>query len=285
MTDEWPPVKFSQNDFASLEEIIEQYKEGNCERNSVIAALTTGIASICVVREIRCPDDSLILPYLERLDAFDRDKRLDDGPVFSRKARIILTRMEEDRHRRNNRRKMRRQKYDDVSGDEEENLSSYLLSMACGGSSSPAAASQRKETIFDDNFAVQNTFHGPKNSSSHHLKETKERLKPYDTGRDDVLSSRHRTVLCFRCGRVGHVATTCEEANPSRQWGEFVISANRNGLFRIVDNRPVCMRFNRTRCHASGKNHALHTCSLCGDYDHGALSCNRRCEEPGASTA
>ncbi|KAJ7442093.1 hypothetical protein B0H11DRAFT_1932596 [Mycena galericulata] len=58
MTDEWPPVKFSQNDFASLEEIIEQYKEGDCERNSVIAALTTGIASICVVREIRCPDSS-----------------------------------------------------------------------------------------------------------------------------------------------------------------------------------------------------------------------------------
>ncbi|KAJ7803850.1 hypothetical protein B0H14DRAFT_3776605 [Mycena olivaceomarginata] len=129
MTDEWPPVKVSQNDFASLEEIIEQYKEGDCERNSVIAALTTGIASICVVREIRCPDASLILPYLERLDAFDRDQRLNAGPVFSRKAHTILTRMEEDRQRRNNRRKMRRQKYDDVSGDEEENLSSYLLSM------------------------------------------------------------------------------------------------------------------------------------------------------------
>jgi hypothetical protein len=33
MTDESPPVKFSQNDFASLEEIIEEYKVGDCERN------------------------------------------------------------------------------------------------------------------------------------------------------------------------------------------------------------------------------------------------------------
>ncbi|KAJ7432355.1 hypothetical protein B0H11DRAFT_1973816 [Mycena galericulata] len=110
-----------------------------------------------------------------------------------------------------------------------------------------------------------------KGSGSHHSKEKQERTKPYD--REDP--SRQRTIICFRCGRVGHSAPLCKETNPNRHGREFVIFANRDGLFRIHDNRPVCMGFNCARCLASGNNHPVHICSLCGDTHHGAVNCTR----------
>ncbi|KAJ7790953.1 hypothetical protein B0H13DRAFT_2173372 [Mycena leptocephala] len=85
-------------------------------------------------------------------------------------------------------------------------------------------------------------------------KEKGERSKPYD--RDD--STRKKTLLCFRCGRSGHGAVTCDQTEPSRHGRAFVITASRDGLFRISDKRAVCMGFN------------------CGrDAHHGAVDCTR----------
>ncbi|KAJ6562870.1 hypothetical protein DFH09DRAFT_1082825 [Mycena vulgaris] len=71
-------------------------------------------------------------------------------------------------------------------------------------------------------------------------KDRNERPKPYDKD----INSRKKAILCFRCGRSGHGAITCEETNPSRHGRQFVIYANRDGLFRILDKRAVCMGFN-----------------------------------------
>ncbi|KAJ7189206.1 hypothetical protein C8R46DRAFT_35908 [Mycena filopes] len=101
-------------------------------------------------------------------------------------------------------------------------------------------------------------------------RESRERPKPYD--RDEGVHS----VLCFRCGRMGHTAPRCSEADPNRFGRNFVIFANRDGLFRISDQRPVCMRYNCASCDASTTNsHALHICSLCADPHHGAVDCTR----------
>ncbi|KAJ7848730.1 hypothetical protein B0H14DRAFT_2582864 [Mycena olivaceomarginata] len=61
MSDERPPFKFSPNDVEALEEIIMQYEDGDCDRNSVITALLTGIVSICVAQKLT-PDSDLIIP-------------------------------------------------------------------------------------------------------------------------------------------------------------------------------------------------------------------------------
>ncbi|KAJ7851447.1 hypothetical protein B0H13DRAFT_1729064 [Mycena leptocephala] len=104
-------------------------------------------------------------------------------------------------------------------------------------------------------------------------KEKGERPKPYD--RDD--STRKKTMLCFRCGRSGHGAIGCDQTEPSRHGRAFVITANRDGLFRISDKRAVCMGFNcgRGRCDSNGTRHPIHICSLCADAHHGAVDCTR----------
>ncbi|KAJ7330909.1 hypothetical protein DFH08DRAFT_708788 [Mycena albidolilacea] len=95
-----------------------------------------------------------------------------------------------------------------------------------------------------------------------------ERPKPYER-------ESHRKILCFRCGRSGHPAGNCPESTPSRHGREFVIYANRDGLFRLTDNRAVCMGFNIRKCDATGREHAIHICALCGDSCHGAVDCTR----------
>ncbi|KAK7013695.1 hypothetical protein R3P38DRAFT_2638826 [Favolaschia claudopus] len=97
-----------------------------------------------------------------------------------------------------------------------------------------------------------------------------DRSKPYD--RD---SSRKKPMLCFRCGRTGHSAHTCEQAEPSRHGRQFVIFANREGLFRISDKRAVCMGYNCGRCDSNSRSHPIHICSLCADSHHGAADCTR----------
>ncbi|KAJ7473423.1 hypothetical protein FB451DRAFT_1468234, partial [Mycena latifolia] len=106
---------------------------------------------------------------------------------------------------------------------------------------------------------------------SQRSKEKVDRPKPYDR----EPGARKKAILCFRCGRTGHGAITCTEANPSRHGREFVIFANKDGLFRVLDNRAVCMGFNCGRCDSSVRNHAIHICSLCGDSHHGAVDCTR----------
>ncbi|KAJ7850105.1 hypothetical protein B0H13DRAFT_2401709 [Mycena leptocephala] len=99
-----------------------------------------------------------------------------------------------------------------------------------------------------------------------------ERSKPYDRDR----APRKRSVLCFRCGRVGHGAAVCEESEPNRHGRQFNIYANREGIFRIRDRRAVCMLFNLGRCTDSHtRNHRIHICSLCGEPHHGASDCTR----------
>ncbi|KAJ7732302.1 hypothetical protein B0H16DRAFT_1328814 [Mycena metata] len=103
-------------------------------------------------------------------------------------------------------------------------------------------------------------------------KEKGEHSKPYDK---DGASHR-KPLLCFRCGRTGHAAGRCPEKQPSKHGREFVIYANRDGLFRISDHRAVCMLFNCGRCDSPRvANHAIHICTLCGDSHHGATDCTR----------
>ncbi|KAK6969277.1 hypothetical protein R3P38DRAFT_3243716 [Favolaschia claudopus] len=103
-------------------------------------------------------------------------------------------------------------------------------------------------------------------------KDKSERPKPYDKD----LSARKKNTLCFRCGRTGHGAVACEEKNPSRHGREFVAYANKDGLFRLSDKRPICLFFNcgTDRC-TSTRPHALHIFSLCSDSHHGASECTR----------
>ncbi|KAJ7435716.1 hypothetical protein B0H11DRAFT_2366638 [Mycena galericulata] len=56
-------------------------------------------------------------------------------------------------------------------------------------------------------------------------REKPERRKPYE--RDEGSHS----VLCFCCGRMGHNAVRCAEANPSRHGRNFVITATRESLW------------------------------------------------------
>ncbi|KAJ7182085.1 hypothetical protein C8R46DRAFT_885221 [Mycena filopes] len=127
------------------------------------------------------------------------------------------------------------------------------------------------------------SVHSPSSSGSRSGapsgRERGERPKPYDRDtqpQSDGGASRRRSVLCFRCGRTGHPAGRCPEKNPNRHGREFVIYANRDGLFRLSDNRAVCMLFNCGRCESqSGPKHAVHVCALCGDANHGAANCTR----------
>ncbi|KAJ7465709.1 hypothetical protein FB451DRAFT_980202, partial [Mycena latifolia] len=112
---------------------------------------------------------------------------------------------------------------------------------------------------------------GSSGPGSQKEKEKTERPKPYD--KDN--SFRHKNTLCFRCGRTGHSASACKETNPSRHGREFVIFANRDGLFRVLDSRAVCVWFNYGKCDSSGRDHPIHICSLCGDTHHGASNCTR----------
>ncbi|KAJ7135308.1 hypothetical protein C8R46DRAFT_1047970 [Mycena filopes] len=105
----------------------------------------------------------------------------------------------------------------------------------------------------------------------------REQPKPYD--RESAAAQKRSNTLCFRCGRLGHNAHSCNETNPSKHGRQFVITAGRDGLFRISDKRSVCVMFNIGRCDggagAATRNHPLHICTLCGDAHHGASGCTR----------
>ncbi|KAJ7897933.1 hypothetical protein B0H14DRAFT_2675709 [Mycena olivaceomarginata] len=73
MTDERPAIQISPNDNEALEQIIEQYKDGGCDRNDVIAALFGSIASICSLQNLST-DYSLLLSYIGRIDAYDQEQ-------------------------------------------------------------------------------------------------------------------------------------------------------------------------------------------------------------------
>ncbi|KAJ7153933.1 hypothetical protein C8R43DRAFT_848102, partial [Mycena crocata] len=113
---------------------------------------------------------------------------------------------------------------------------------------------------------------GGSGSGSHGKDKFVERTKPYDRNDKD---ERKRSTLCFRCGRIGHGASSCDEKSPSRHGREFVVYAERNGIYRIFDNRPVCMRFNTGKCDSTARPHNIHICSLCSDSHHGAVDCAR----------
>ncbi|KAJ7208595.1 hypothetical protein GGX14DRAFT_365198 [Mycena pura] len=119
---------------------------------------------------------------------------------------------------------------------------------------------------------------GPRASGGSGGRERVDRHKPYD--RENRPQSdggqRRKPVLCFRCGRTGHPAGRCPEKTPSKHGREFVIYANSDGLFRISDQRAVCMLFNCGRCESTpGSRHPIHVCTLCGDAHHGAIDCTR----------
>ncbi|KAJ7212622.1 hypothetical protein GGX14DRAFT_620923, partial [Mycena pura] len=131
--------------------------------------------------------------------------------------------------------------------------------------------------------SAKNTFMNhshskPASGASHPARERADRFKPYEKDRDFRNRDRDfrtKNTLCFRCGRTGHGGVSCSEKNPSKHGREFTVYANRDGLFRVRDDRAVCMRFNIGVCDSTARNHPIHICSLCGDSHHGATSCTR----------
>ncbi|KAJ7261937.1 hypothetical protein C8J57DRAFT_1184128 [Mycena rebaudengoi] len=115
-------------------------------------------------------------------------------------------------------------------------------------------------------------------SGSSYAGRERSRPAPYDKDRESRNREREfrtKNTLCFRCGRMGHGGSNCAELNPSKHGREFTVYVNREGLFRVCDDRAVCMRFNIGNCDSTSRNHPIHICSLCGDSHHGANSCTR----------
>ncbi|KAJ6611217.1 hypothetical protein B0H10DRAFT_2224311 [Mycena sp. CBHHK59/15] len=51
--------------------------------------------------------------------------------------------------------------------------------------------------------------------------------------------------LCLHCGASnGHRVADCKETHPNRHGCQFVIYANKDGLFRIGSNAPICFTYN-----------------------------------------
>lgn len=91
-----------------------------------------------------------------------------------------------------------------------------------------------------------------------------------------VARSSFRPQICLRCGSAdGHKAQACTAAQSNRHGRSLIIKAGSSGLFRITDNKAVCLNYNLRGCPITSANHALHLCSLCGDPHHGASNCTR----------
>jgi hypothetical protein len=62
----------SDEDIELLEQVVQQYAEGKITKNEAIGNLSVSVATICTERDIT-PDASIIQPYVEQLDAHDRE--------------------------------------------------------------------------------------------------------------------------------------------------------------------------------------------------------------------
>ncbi|KAF9075308.1 hypothetical protein BDP27DRAFT_1359006 [Rhodocollybia butyracea] len=62
----------STEDIESLERIVQQFAEGNLTKIEAIGSLSVSVATICARRNI-VPHASIIQPYVEQLDAHDRE--------------------------------------------------------------------------------------------------------------------------------------------------------------------------------------------------------------------
>ncbi|KAJ7688644.1 hypothetical protein B0H14DRAFT_3533240 [Mycena olivaceomarginata] len=93
--------------------------------------------------------------------------------------------------------------------------------------------------------------------------------------RSHTSGSRVARFFAFGADDLAIRPATARSPRPAGHGREFVIYANRDGLFRLTDNRAVCMGFNIRKCDATGREHAIHICALCGDSRHGAVDCTR----------
>lgn len=59
-------------DIETLERIVQRYTDGNASKSQTIEDLSVSVATICTEQNI-VPDASIIHPYLEQLDAHDRE--------------------------------------------------------------------------------------------------------------------------------------------------------------------------------------------------------------------
>ncbi|KAJ7202367.1 hypothetical protein GGX14DRAFT_370411 [Mycena pura] len=119
------------------------------------------------------------------------------------------------------------------------------------------------------NTSTSNTTSG---SGPHRTEKPNARMQPYG---NQKRNSFRVNPLCLRCGaKDGHRAVDCKAAQPTRH-GPFQIYANKDGLFRIGSDNPVCFTYNLAgECRYSGGGHVVHICSLCGG-DHPAIRCTR----------
>lgn len=103
--------------------------------------------------------------------------------------------------------------------------------------------------------------------------------KPYDASERPFRTRPSEMVsYCLRCGSSdGHRAYSCKAETPNKRGRAFVVFADQKGLYRITDQRPVCIRFNLGQtCGQPSDWHPIHICSLCADANHGASLCPRK---------
>jgi hypothetical protein len=83
-------------------------------------------------------------------------------------------------------------------------------------------------------------------------------------------------TICLRCGsRDGHRAYDCTASGITNRGRAWVCTAKNNRVLRVIDGKPICIRYNLQTCSTSTPTHALHVCSLCDDPNHGAARCTR----------
>ena len=101
------------------------------------------------------------------------------------------------------------------------------------------------------------------------------RYAPYNKPVSPAPSFHLTDTLCVRCGRIGHRAATCSATEANRMEQPIIVNW-KGGQIISKQGRQICMFFNTQGvCDASnaGGFHGDHSCSLCGDQHHRALSC------------
>ena len=100
---------------------------------------------------------------------------------------------------------------------------------------------------------------------------------PYNKPMSPAPSFHSTDILCVRCGRIGHQAATCSVKEANRPEWPIIVDW-KGGWIILKQGRQICMFFNiQGVCNTSnaGGFHKDHSCSLCGNQHHRALSCTR----------
>ncbi|KAJ7473480.1 hypothetical protein FB451DRAFT_1398591 [Mycena latifolia] len=120
---------------------------------------------------------------------------------------------------------------------------------------------------------------GPSTTGPARTEKSRPHGHPYggeNTGQNQKKNSFRGISLCLHgSASDSHCAIDCNKARPSCHVHQFTIYANKNGLFRVGSDTPVCFSYNlASKCKYARGNHAIHVCSLCAG-EHPAVRCTR----------